>query len=119
VRDEEIRVASDRSLGSVDGSSDGNCAREDNDSGRGQLELLQTGNPEWNHLDVEPGTKSVFVTGSDEVSYKFLVTNKTKIEIGGTTSSIEDLAGQTQKQVTITFVARRNGNFAQSISVSG
>jgi hypothetical protein len=68
---------------------------------------------------VEPGTKSVFVTGSDEVSYKFLVTNKTKIEIGGTTSSIEDLAGQTQKQVTITFVARRNGNFAQSISVSG
>ena len=68
---------------------------------------------------VEPGTKSVFVMGSGEVSYRFQVTAKTKIEIDGTKASIEDLAGQTEKQVRVTFVARRNGNMAQSISVSG
>ena len=83
----------------------------------------------WNHFRpetlsgiismVEPGTKTVFVTGSDEVSYKFLATKRTKIEIGGTASSFDELASQTQKQVTITFVARPNGNFAQNISIGG
>lgn len=68
---------------------------------------------------VEPGTKSVFVKGSGDVSYKFLVTEKTKIEIEGSKASIEELGNQSNKQVTITFVARRNGNIAQSISVSG
>jgi len=68
---------------------------------------------------VEPGTRTVFVTGSDNVSYKFLVTNRTKIEVGGTASSIGALAGQTGQQVTVTFVARPNGDMAHSISVSG
>lgn len=68
---------------------------------------------------VEPGTRAVFVTGTDNVSYKFLVTSKTKIEVGGTASSIDALAGQTGQQVTITFVARAKGNMAQSITVSG
>jgi hypothetical protein len=68
---------------------------------------------------VEPGTMSVFVTGSGEVSYKFTVTNKTKIEIDGASSSIDELAAQTQKPVTVTFVARSTGNFAQSITVGG
>lgn len=68
---------------------------------------------------VEPGTKAVFVTGAENVSYKFLVTNKTKIEVDGTASSIGALASQTNQQVIITFVARPNGNMAHSISVSG
>ena len=68
---------------------------------------------------VEPGTKALFVTGPGEVSYKFLVTNKTKIEVDGTTSAPNELASQTQKQATITFVARPNGNFAQDISIGG
>lgn len=68
---------------------------------------------------VDPSEKSVFVTGSDGVSYKFLVTPKTKIEIDGTKSSLNELADQTQKQITVTFVARPNGNFASSITVSG
>jgi hypothetical protein len=68
---------------------------------------------------VEPDTMSVFVTGSGEVSYKFVVTNKTKIEIDGTSSSIDELAAQTRKPATITFVARPSGNFAQSISIGG
>jgi hypothetical protein len=45
---------------------------------------------------VEPSTKSVFVMGSSEGSYKFLVTPKTKIEIDGTKGTIENLAGQDQ-----------------------
>jgi hypothetical protein len=68
---------------------------------------------------VEPGTKSVFVMGSGEVSYRFQITNKTKIQIDGTKASIDELANQGNKQVTVTFVARRNGNIAESISVSG
>ena len=68
---------------------------------------------------VEPGTKAIFVTGSDNVSYKFLVTNKTRIEVNGTASSIGALASQTNQPVTITFVARPNGNMAHSITVSG
>ena len=68
---------------------------------------------------VEPGTKAVFVMGSGEVSYKFLVTRKTKIEIAGTRASIDELANQTRKEISVTFVARPNGNVAQSISVSG
>lgn len=68
---------------------------------------------------IEPSEKSVFVTGSSGVSYKFLVTRKTKIEIGGTASSFEDLVSQTQKQITVTFVARPSGNFAKSITISG
>lgn len=68
---------------------------------------------------IDASEKSVFVTGSEGVSYKFLVTPKTKIEINGMTSSFDDLVDQTHKQITVTFVARRNGNFAQRISVSG
>ena len=63
--------------------------------------------------------KMVVVTSSEGVPYNFVVTNKTKIEIGGMTSSFADLSGQTQKHATVTFVPRRNGNMAQSISVSG
>lgn len=68
---------------------------------------------------VDPGAKAVFVMGSGEVSYKFLVTPKTKIQINGTSSSFDNLAGQTNKEVTITFVARPNGNMAQNINISG
>ena len=68
---------------------------------------------------VEPSTKAMFVTGSDKVSYKFLITDRTKINIGGTASSLDELASQTQKPVSITFVARANGNVAQNISVGG
>ena len=67
---------------------------------------------------VEPSAKTVFVTGSDNISYKFLITNKTKIEIGGTRSPLHELASQIQKPVSITFVARADGNFARDISIS-
>ena len=68
---------------------------------------------------VEPAEKAVFVMGSGEVSYKFLVTGKTNIEVNGTKASIDELANQTRKEISVTFVARARGNMAQSISVSG
>lgn len=68
---------------------------------------------------VEPGGKTLFVMGSGEVSYKFVVNEKTRIEVDGAKTSIENLGNQANKQVTVTFVARPSGNVAQSISVSG
>lgn len=62
--------------------------------------------------------KLVVVTSSDGVPYNFVVTKRTKVQIGGTPSSFDDLTGQTHKQASVTFVPRRNGNIAQSISVS-
>ena len=68
---------------------------------------------------VQPGAKAVYVEGSGGVSFQFLVTNKTRIEVDGAKATIDDLANQTQKQVTVTFVARPNGDMAHSITVSG
>ncbi len=67
---------------------------------------------------VKPTTRTVFVNGPDNVSYKFLVTHRTKIKVAGTASSIAALASQTDRQVTITFVARAKGDVAHSITVS-
>lgn len=62
--------------------------------------------------------KMVVVEASGGVPYDITITKKTKIEINGTASTFSDLMGQTQKQATVTFVARPKGDFAQSISVS-
>ncbi len=62
--------------------------------------------------------KLVVITSSNDVPYDFLVTKKTKIDIGGTPSSFDNLSGQINRQATVTFLPRRNGNMAQSISVS-
>ena len=62
--------------------------------------------------------KMVVVTADGGVPYDFTVTGKTRIEIGGTRSTFNDLAAQVQKQVTVTFIARPHGDVAQSIAVS-
>jgi hypothetical protein len=67
---------------------------------------------------VEPGKKSIFVTTSGGVSYKFVATAKTKIQINGTPSSMDELAEQSDKEATVTFVARPKGDVAQRIAVS-
>lgn len=94
-----------------------------------QQKSTSTAETKWNNFRpetlsstismVKPGTTALFVTGSGEVPYKFFVTNKTKIDVGGTASSLDGLASQTQKQATIAFVARPKGNFAQVISIGG
>lgn len=67
---------------------------------------------------IEPGKKSIFVTSSGGVSFHFLVTKRTKIQIGGTSSTIAQLADQAHEQATVTFTARARGDVASSISVS-
>jgi hypothetical protein len=62
--------------------------------------------------------KEIFLTSSDGTSYDFLVSGKTKIEIGGAPGSFEKLAGKTGSEATITFVPRPEGNFASRISVN-
>ena len=68
---------------------------------------------------VEPGGKTLFVMSSGKVSYKFVVTHRTKIQIDGAKASIDELGNQARKQVTVTFVARPSGNVAQSLSIGG
>lgn len=67
---------------------------------------------------VAPGKKEMFLSSSSGASFEFIVTPKTKIKIGGTQSTIAQLADQVQKQATITFVARPKGDIAHSIKVN-
>lgn len=62
--------------------------------------------------------QKVMVMDVSGVPYDITITGKTKIEINGTASTFNDLVGQTEKQATVTFVARRNGDIAQSVSIS-
>lgn len=60
----------------------------------------------------------VVVTANGGVPYDFTVTPKTKIQVGGTPSSFDGLADQVEKEASVTFIARPNGDFAQSITIS-
>jgi hypothetical protein len=62
--------------------------------------------------------QNLVVLTSDNVPYNFKVTKATKIEIGGSKATFNELVNQTQKEASVTFVARRDGNFARSISIS-
>lgn len=62
--------------------------------------------------------KLVVVTTPGGVPFDITVTGRTRIEIGGARSTFNDLAAQVQKQATVTFIARPNGDVAQSITVS-
>jgi len=68
---------------------------------------------------IEVDQKLVIVEASGGVPFDITVTPQTKIEISGSSATFDQLVEQTQKQVTVTFVARPNGDIAQSISVSG
>lgn len=67
---------------------------------------------------IEVDQKLIIVEASGGVPFDLTVTPKTKIEINGTSATFDQLVEQTQKQATVTFVARPNGDVAQSISVS-
>lgn len=61
--------------------------------------------------------KLVILEASGGVPYDITVTQKTKIEINGKSSTFDDLVGQTDTEATITFIARPNGDFAESIAI--
>ena len=62
--------------------------------------------------------KLAVVTTAGGVPYDFTVTGKTQIQIAGSRSSFNNLAEQVQKEATVTFIARPNGDIAQNITVS-
>lgn len=81
----------------------------------------------WNSYQPETlsGTISMFdaqqhvmVLKSEGVPYNFKITKATKIEIGGARATFAELTNQTGSSASVTFVARRNGDFAKSVTVS-
>ncbi len=62
--------------------------------------------------------KKVFLT-SRKIPYDFKITKSTKITIDGSKSNFSQLADQTPAQASVTFIARADGNFAKSITVTG
>jgi hypothetical protein len=67
---------------------------------------------------IEPGKKAVFLSAANGVSYQFLVTPKTRIQVAGAKTTIAQLADQANEHATVVFVARPQGDFARSITVS-
>ena len=67
---------------------------------------------------IEPGKKAVFLSAANGVSYQFLVTPKTRIQVAGAKTTIAQLADQANEHATVVFVARPQGDFAHSITVS-
>ena len=63
--------------------------------------------------------QNLVVLTSGGVPYNFKVTKATKIQVGGSKATFDDLVSQTQKEASVTFVARPTGNDAKSITVTG
>ena len=69
---------------------------------------------------VDAQQKVVVVTNSDGTPFNFRVNKGTKIMVDGKKGSLDDLSGQTSKQVSVKFRDRLNtGLLAQSIEVGG
>jgi hypothetical protein len=67
---------------------------------------------------VLPAQNLVFVRDSIGTSFKFLVTERTRIEVGSAETNINALRDETDKQVRVTFRVVRHEDVASSITVS-
>ena len=67
---------------------------------------------------VGPNDKEITVVGSNGIPYDFKLTNKTLLELSNSKIPMNELASESQKQATIRFVPRSDGNLAQSIQIS-
>ncbi|MFZ0956913.1 MAG: hypothetical protein WAN60_11270 [Candidatus Sulfotelmatobacter sp.] len=67
---------------------------------------------------VGPNDKEITVVGSNGIPYDFKLTNKTLLELSNSKIPMNELASESQKQATIHFVPRSDGNLAQSIQIS-
>jgi hypothetical protein len=56
--------------------------------------------------------------GPGETNYSFRVTSSTIIKVGGQPAKLADLAELQDKQATVRFVPKRDGNFATSLEVN-
>lgn len=67
---------------------------------------------------VDPTDKEVTVVGSNGVPYDFKITNRTLVELANNKIGMNELASESQKQVTVHFVPRTDGNLAENIKIS-
>jgi hypothetical protein len=67
---------------------------------------------------VDPSDREVTLIGSNGVPYDFKVNQKTMVELSSHKIGMNELASESQKQATIHFVPRSDGNLAQSIRIS-
>ena len=61
---------------------------------------------------------NLVVITSHNIPYDFKVNRATKIEIGGSKGTCKNLASQTQKEASVTFIARGDGDYLKSITVT-
>lgn len=62
-------------------------------------------------------TDSTVTVTSKGVPYVFRVTKKTKIQINGKIGDLEALAKQVNQNISVRFVPRSGGNFAENVEV--
>jgi hypothetical protein len=67
-------------------------------------------------VDTSDSTMTVAVNGTPCV---FRLTKKTKIQIGGSKGNLDALAKQINQNVTVHFVPRSDGNYAETVDVKG
>ena len=65
-------------------------------------------------VDTTTGTVTV---RAKETPYVFRLTKKTKITVNGSMSDVEALAKQVNQSITVKFVPRSDGNFAENVEV--
>jgi hypothetical protein len=70
-------------------------------------------------LMVVPEQNLVVISGPNDVPYDLVVSAKTVIVVGDKRGTLESLAGQIGKQVSVGFVPQRDGNHATRIEVTG
>ena len=68
---------------------------------------------------VNADAATVVVTGSNGVPYNFKWTRRTMVKISNARAKTSELADQVNKQVSIKFVPKTNGNYAESIEIGG
>ena len=70
-------------------------------------------------LSLVDASSMLVVVTAGGVPYDFTVTKGTKITVGGSKAKLGDLASNTNKQASVTFMAeRKRGNPAKSIEVT-
>lgn len=67
---------------------------------------------------VDPNEKELTLVGSNGVPYDFQLTKKTMVELSNSKIGMNELASESNKQATIHFVPRSDGNLAKSIQIS-
>ena len=67
---------------------------------------------------VDSDKNFVSVKDSNGTSFGFKVSHSTKVTVGGQKAKLADLSSNTNKQATVKYMARRDGDVAQSIEVS-